>query len=283
MLTTLAIIAGVILFYVVLAIGIYILQSLFIYRPKKLHTLPKDIGLDQAEEILLDTADGKQIVAWHAPAKEGFPTLLYFHGQAGSLANRRDRIHRMTRRGYGVFMPSYRSYSGGTGRPTQGWLTFDGICAHDYLTSQGVPEDKIVVYGESLGTGVATPVAVARKCAALVLEAPFTSLVDIAQKRFPYLPVRPFIHDRYESINVIDRVEAPVLIIHGGKDKVIPIEFGREMFEAASEPKEMIEFDNAGHSGMFMMGAFNKIREFLEKHIAIPDSAVTPFKKSAAE
>ncbi len=283
MLLAIEIILGIALVYAVLAIAVYILQPHLIYRPDSERVDPQDIGLNQAEEIVLDTPDGKKVVAWYVPAEPGYPTILYFHGTAGSLANRRDRIHRITRRGYGVFMPSYRGYSGSTGKPSQGWLTCDGMNAYDHLQSLGVSADKIVVYGESLGTGIATPVAVARKCAALVLEAPFTSVVDVAQKRFPFLPVRPFLLDRFESLSVIDRVKAPVLIVHGGKDKVIPIEFGRKLFEAAKAPKDMIVFENAGHTGMFMMGAFTKIREFLECHISIPDSAVTPFKKSAAE
>ena len=283
MLTAVEIILGITLFYVVMALAIYILQPLLIYKPKKERTDPKEIGLDQVEELELDTPDGQKLVAWYCPAQPGYPTLLYFHGTAGSLEKRRDRIHRMTRRGYGVFMASYRGYSGSTGRPSQGWLTCDGIAAYDHLVSLGVSADKIVIYGESLGTGIATPVAVARESAALVLEAPFTSIVDVAQKRFPFLPVRPFTLDRFESYNVIHKVTAPVLIIHGAKDKVIPIEFGQKMFDAASEPKEMIVFEEAGHTGIFMMGAFSKIREFLQRHIDIPETSVTPFKKSAAE
>ncbi len=283
MYTVLAVLAGLACLYGVVAIAIYVLQPLLVYRPKTERKQPADIGLEQVEEIVLNTPDGTELIAWYCPAQPGYPTLLYYHGTNGSLETRRDRIHRMTRRGFGVFMMSYRGYGGSAGKPQQGWLTADAIFAYDHLQSLGVPADKVVIYGESLGTGIATPVAVARECAALILEAPFTSIVSVAEKRFPFLPVRGFLHERYESINVIDRVEAPLLIVHGVKDKIIPIEFGRAMYDAANSPKEMIEFAEAGHSGIFQMGAFTKISEFLQRHIPIPGAAVTPFKKSAAE
>lgn len=283
MYTVLAVLAGLACLYGVVAIAFYVCQPILVYRPKTERKQPKDIGLDQVEEIVLSTPDGEDVISWYCPAQPGYPTLLYFHGTNGSLETRRDRIHRMTRRGYGVFMPSYRGYSGSTGKPQQGWLTADSIGAYDYLLSLGVSADKIVIYGESLGTGIATPVAVARDCAALVLEAPFTSIVDVAEKRFPFFPVRGFLQERFESINVIDRVKAPLLIVHGVKDTVIPVEFGRAMYDAANSPKEMIEFAEAGHTGIFQMGAFTKISEFLQRHIPIPGSAITPFKKSAAE
>lgn len=283
MFTVLTVAAWVIGFYVVLALSVFIFQPLLVYKPNKERKDPKDIGLDQVDEVVLDSIDGQKLIAWYTPAQPGFPTILYFHGRSGSLANRRDRIHRMTRRGYGVFMPSYRSYSGSTGKPSQGALTLDALTAYDYLQAQGVPTDKIVIYGESLGTALATPVASSRDCAALILEAPFTALSDAAASRFPMLPVKQFMHDSFETSKIIDRVNAPLLILHGGKDKVVPIEFGRKMFDLANEPKEMVEFKTAGHSGMFMMGAFSKIHDFLQRHVAIPGSAVTPFKKSAAE
>ncbi len=283
MFTVLTVAAWIFGLYAVIALSVYILQPLLVYKPNKERKDPKEIGLDQVDEIIIDTVDGEKVVAWYTPAQPGFPTILYFHGRSGSLANRRDRIHRMTRRGYGVFMPSYRSYSGSTGKPSQGWLTLDAITAYDYLQAQGVSSDKIVIYGESLGTAVATPVATTRECAALILEAPFTALCDAAASRFPVLPVKQFMMDSFETDKIINKVNAPLLILHGGEDKVVPIEFGRKMFDLANEPKEMIEFKTAGHSGMFMMGAFSKIHDFLQRHVPIPGSAVTPFKKSAAE
>lgn len=285
MLTLLQIFAGLFLFYCILALTIYTLQILIVYRPKGGRKDPKELGLDKVDELVLDTIDGQKLIAWYAPAEPGYPTLLYYHGAIGSLATRRDRFHRITKRGYGLLVVSYRKYSGNTGRPTQPWLTCDGLMAYDYLRDTlGVAADKIVIYGESIGTGIAIPVATVRDTAALVLEAPYTSLIDIAAHRFKFLPVRAFLLEKYESIKVIDRVKAPTFIFHGRKDKDIPIEFGEALYEAANEPKEMKVIEQAGHTGLFNLGAFNLVSDFLERHMEIPKSAtITHLKKSAAE
>lgn len=276
---------GIIAFYVVLAIGIYLLQRFLVYRPKGGYNDPQQLGLSKVNEFRLDTIDGEELVGWYAPAEPGYPTLFYFHGAIGSLSTRRDRFHRITRRGYGLFVVSYRSYSGSTGRPTQPWLVTDGLMAYDYLHKElGVPAEKIVVYGESIGTGIAVPVATQKDIAAMVLEAPYTSLVDIAKHRFRFLPIQYFLHEKFESLRIIDRVKVPTFFIHGRKDKDIPIEYGLALYEALDAPKEIKIFEQAAHTGLFNMGAFNHVSDFLERHMEIPKSAtITHLKKTAAE
>ncbi|MEM7620258.1 MAG: alpha/beta hydrolase [Pseudomonadota bacterium] len=285
MLIFLEIVAAVGLFYCIIALGIYLFQRHLVYRPKGGYNNPKDIGLAKVEEINLDTVDGERLVAWYAPAEPGFPTLLYCHGAIGSLTTRRDRFHRITKRGYGIFAVSYRGYSGSTGRPSQAWLTLDGLMAYDYLHDKlKVAAEKIVIYGESIGTGIAIPIASQKKTAALILEAPYTSLIDIAQHRFKLLPIDYFLHEKYISKKIIGRIKVPTFFMHGRKDKDIPIDFGEALFNAANEPKEMKVFEEAAHTGLFNLGAFNYISDFLERHMNIPKSSVvTPLKKSAAE
>ena len=249
------------------AITVFIIQPLLIYFPNKERVDPKSLGLETVEEIELETPDGEQLVAWYAPpADPNAPTLLYFHGNSGNLAHRKERMHRFLRNGYGVLMPSYRGYSGSTGKPNQAWLTSDGLLAFDYLTSRGIRGEQIVVYGESLGTGVATPVAVARDIGGLVLEAPFTAAVDVAEERYPFFPIRPFMHDKWESIRVIGRINVPLLIIHGAKDKVIPIHHGKTLFAAAAQPKDILVIDDAGHTRLFRLGAWSRVKDFIDTH-----------------
>ena len=253
--------------YGVVCITGFIIQPLLIYFPNKDQVDPKDLGLENVEEVELETPDGEQLVAWYAPPSEPTaPTLLYFHGNDGNLAHRKERMHRFLRNGYGVLMPSYRGYSGSTGKPNQAWLTSDGLLAYDYLSGLGISPNQIIIYGESLGTGVATPVAVARDIAGLVLEAPFTGAVDVAEERYPYLPIRPFMHDKWETIRVINRINVPLLIIHGAKDKVIPVRHGKTLFAAASHPKDILIIEDAGHTRLFRLGAWTRVKDFINTH-----------------
>lgn len=265
--TFVLIIACLAALYGVAAITVFIIQPLLVYFPNKERTNPKDLGLETVDEIALETPDGEQLVAWYAPPSDpDAPTLLYFHGNSGNLAHRKERMHRFIRNGYGVLMPSYRGYSGSTGKPNQAWLTSDGLLAYDYLIGFGTSPKQIIVYGESLGTGVATPVAVARDIAGLVLEAPFTAAVDVAEERYPFLPIRPFMHDKWESIRIINRINVPLLIIHGAKDKVIPVHHGKTLFAAASHPKDIVIIEDAGHTRLFRLGAWARVKDFIETH-----------------
>lgn len=277
MLMLLEIIFWTVIAYVVTAVSFYIFQWRFMYFPNRERVHPKDIGLDFVEEHELLAPDGNTLIAWYAPAKAGMPTILYFHGNSGSLAHRKERIHRFTRAGYGVYMMSYRRYSGSTGKPSQAWNISDGLLAYDTLIELGVTPDNIVVYGESIGTGVATPVSVGREVAALILEAPFTSTVDIAKKRYPFLPIRRYMLDRYESVNVIHRIAAPLLVIHGENDKVIPLSSAQELFDAALEPKRMKVIPGAGHTRLLRSGAWAEIQDFLKE---VMDPKVLTMKRS---
>lgn len=277
MLTFFQILLGVALFYGVLALLFHAFQWRLMYFPNKERVDPKEVGLDFVEEHELETPDGETLIAWYAKAKPGMPTILYFHGNSGNLAHRKERIHRFTRSGYGIYMMSHRMYSGSTGRPNQAWLTSDGMFAYDTLREFGVSPDNIVVYGESIGTGIATPVAVAREVAALILEAPFTSTVDIAEARYPYLPIRRYMLDRYESGKVIHRIAAPLLIFHGENDKIIPLASAQKLFDAAQEPKRMKVIPNAGHTRLMRLGAWTEIQDFLKE---VMDPKVLSMKRS---
>ena len=156
--------------------------------------------------------------------------------------------------GWGVLMMTYRGYGGSSGMPTETDNVADAIRAFDRLVSLGVRPDEIVLYGESLGTGVASQVALDRRPAGLILDAPFTSIPDVAKRRFWYLPVRLIMRDRYETKAIIGRIGVPLLIIHGTQDETVPIEMGRRLAQLAHEPKKLVELPNAGHSNLFSEG-----------------------------
>ncbi len=272
----LMIILGVVAALYVIASGsLYVFQRRLIYVPDPDREAPAEIGLRGVREIVLRTPDGARLITWYAAAAHGKPTFLYFHGNAGNLADRADRIRRFTGAGYGLFMPSYRGYSGSTGSPSEAAIVADARLAYDHLRGLGVPERAIVLYGESLGSGVAVRLASERPVGAVILDAPYTSLPDVGKLMYPIMPVRTFMLDRFESKTFITSVHAPILILHGTNDAVVPIALGKALFDAANKPKEMAVLQGAGHSDIYAYGAFARIETFLRDHLGQAASRAT--------
>lgn len=228
-------------------LGITSLEPFLIYRPERARTDPAEAMLAGVEEIELKTPDGNSVLAWWSPPQPGRPTILYFHGNGGSLADRANRIARFQQAGLGVFMMTYRGYGGSTGRPTERDNVADARRAYEHLLEMGLRPREIVLFGESLGTGVAVQLAAAREVAGLILDSPYTSMVDLARLHYPLLPAGLVMKDRYETTRHIGGVSAPLLIIHGAADQIVPVEMARQVFATARAPKEFVEFPGAGH------------------------------------
>lgn len=250
--------------FTVLTVVLYIFQRNLIYYPDKTYAKPTDVGLSNVEEVNLTTPDNAKLINWYAKAKPGNPTLLYFHGNAGNLANRKDRIALYQSHGLGIMMASYRGYSGGKGNPTEKDIIQDGLQVYDWLVSSGVSPENIILYGESLGTGVAVQVASQRKTKAVILETPYASLAEIGANHYPYLPVHLLMTDRFESITFIKNINAPLLILHGWQDRTIPLQSAKKLFEAANQPKQMETYQNGQHNDLYTHGAWQDILKFLE-------------------
>jgi fermentation-respiration switch protein FrsA (DUF1100 family) len=252
--------------YIAAAGALYTFQRKLIYFPDTTYYTPFDAGLPSIQEVFLYTPDGERLIAWWAAATPGQPTILYFHGNAGGLAGRADRIRLFTEAGLGIFMLSYRGYSGSTGRPSERALAADAVLAYDYLRQVRVAPADIIAYGESLGTGVAVQLAASHPVGALVLEAPYTSLLDIGKAIYPFMPVETFMVDRFDSRRRIAKAATPILIMHGTRDTTIPITFGQALFELAPEPKTFAPIDGAGHSDIYQFGALDRLIAFLQAH-----------------
>ncbi len=243
----------------------------FVYVPDPTRVAPTDTGLTGVDEIVFKAADGTRLIAWYRPAETGKPTLLYFTGNRGNVADRAGKIDAMGADGYGVFMLNYRRYGGSDGRPTEARITSDAVSAYDYLRGLGVAPQDIVAYGESLGTAVATRLSLQRSVEGLVLEAPFTSVVDIGLLMWPLLPLSLIMVDQYRTIDRIGEVDVPLFIVHGGRDAVIPLDHARYVFHAAKEPKTLSVILRASHNDLFEAGAWAKVREFLESLKTAPE------------
>lgn len=241
-------------------------QRWLIYLPDARRIAPAEAGIAGVEERWLTAPDGVRVLSWYGRAKEGQPTLLYFHGNGGHLAVRGSRIQRFQERGWGIYMMAYRGYSGSGGAPSEADNVADARRAYDDLRSLGVPAERIVLFGESLGTGVATQVAVVAKAAGLVLDSPFTSIVEIGRSLYPILPVDWLLAHRYETINYIGRVEAPLLVVHGEADHIVPVDMGRRVYAAAerARSRQLVTIPGAGHLGHIRLGSFDKIAAFVD-------------------
>ncbi len=245
-------------------IGIaYVAQRKFTYFPNASRVAPADTGLEGFREVELPTADGERVIAWYAPAPPGRPTVLYFHGNGGGLANRAGRFGRYQNAGFGIFVMSYRGYSGSTGSPTERHNIADARLAYDYLIKQGLKPSDIVLYGESLGSGVAVQTAAAVPVAGVILDAPYTSIVEVGAKAYPILPLSWLMVDRYESDKRIASINAPLLILHGARDQVIPLEMGQRMHALAREPKKIVVFPEGRHVDLDQYGAVDVVRDWI--------------------
>jgi hypothetical protein len=243
---------------------VYAAQRSLMYHPERLHTPPAAAGLFEAQEIVFDTADGEKVIVWHVPAKQNKPLILYFHGNAGSLRQRADRFRVLASFGYGIVALSYRGYGGSTGSPSEAGLMADAEAAYAFAAAHA-PAQRIVMFGESLGTGVAVALAATRRIGGLILEGAFTSAIDVGARTYWFLPVGLLMKDPFRSDTRIGKVTVPLLMLHGVRDGVVPIALGERLFAMANEPKRFVRFDEGAHVNLDQYGALDNVRIFIDQ------------------
>jgi uncharacterized protein len=243
--------------------ALFFLQRAFLFPiPQAGRTAPDAAGFPEAEEHVLTTADGEKVIVWHVPAKPGHPVVLYFHGNGDFLAGFFGRFRDVIADGTGIVALSYRGYAGSSGEPSEQGLLRDAAAAYAFTMAR-YSAGKIVAWGFSLGTGVAVALAAEQPVGKLILEAPYTSIADVAAAAFRFLPVRWLIRDGFRSDERIARVSAPLLIMHGERDPTIPIGFGERLFALAHEPKQFVRFSEGGHNDLDDYGAIETARHFI--------------------
>ena len=249
--------------YCCVLVALYLMQRAMMYpAPQTVRTAPAATGFAQAQEIILETADGETAIAWHVPPRDRKPVVLFFHGNGEVLAWRVPRFRSIVEDGTGLIALSYRGYAGSSGNPSEAGLIADAEAAYKYAAARYAPQ-RIVPWGYSLGSGVAVALAATHPVGGLILEAPYTSAVDVAAAAFPYLPVRWLLRDSFHSDRRIGKVEAPLLVMHGVRDRVVPLQFGERLFALANEPKRMVRFAGADHVTSDDIGTLAAVREFL--------------------
>jgi fermentation-respiration switch protein FrsA (DUF1100 family) len=252
--------------YLGLVAIMYLAQRALMYFPYTVRMTPAEVDFPQASEVALTAADGVRILAWTVPPKTGKPVIVYLHGNGGSLAHRVHRFGKLIDDGTGLVALSYRGYGGSEGRPTEDGLIADGRAAYDFARTT-YPDAMIVLWGESLGTGVAVAIAGENDVAAVILEAPFTSAADVAFSAYPFLPVSWLMKDQFRSDARIGRVKAPVLVMHGERDRVVPFRLGQQLHAMANEPKQFVRFPDGGHEDLDRYDHLKAARDFLARHL----------------
>ena len=249
--------------YLALCAFMYFAQRGLMYFPDRTRTAPADAGLPEAKEEKLATADGETIIVWHIPPRDAQkPVVIYFHGNGGALNLRARRFAALAMEGFGVVGVSYRGYGGSSGTPTEEGLIADGVAAYEFAAKRYTPA-RVALWGESLGTGVAVAVAAEAPVAKLVLETPFTSAVDVGASVYSFLPVRWLMKDQFRSDLRIKNVKAPVLVLHGERDSVVPIAFGEKLYGMIAGEKKFARFPGGEHYDLDRHGGVKAAVDFL--------------------
>jgi len=225
------------LIYIFILFSTYIFQRNLLYHPKENNYYGDEISV-AIEKIKILTSNKIELVGWyHKKNINNFKTILFLHGNAGSLENRIHKLNHFKEMEINFLIIAWRGFSGNKGKPTENGLYEDARSAIRWLKLQGVDKENIILYGESLGTGVVTEIAQNENFAGIILESPFTSMIDAGKDKYPFLPVRFLLKDKYESDKKIKNIKSPILVMHGKIDNIVPFHMGKKIYELANNPK----------------------------------------------
>ncbi len=223
--------------YFFILVFLYFYQRNLLYHPNENNYSGDKISVD-IKKVKILTTDNIELLGWyHEKNLRDYKTLIYFHGNAGSLENRIHKLNHFQDMNINFLIIAWRGFSGNDGKPSEQGLYVDGKSAIDWLIEKGVDEKNLILYGESLGTGVATHLAQNKSYAGIVLETPFTSMVEAAKIYYPYIPVNLLLKDRFENYNKVKNINLPILVMHGEADQIVPFSMGKKIYEIANEPK----------------------------------------------
>ena len=268
-------IKGVVIVYLMVLAILFFAQRSMLYVRTTERPMLNIAALEPKREIVcLATPDGLNLRAWYfPPGRAGAPVVLFLHGNAGDIGNHIPWAKFLIDAGYGVLALEYRGYGGNPGSPNEAGLYDDARGAFAFLQQQGVADANIVLFGESLGTGVAVQMATEHGVGAVILRSPYTSIPDVAAIQLWYFPVRWLVRDRFNSLAKIAAIHAPLMVFHGDADTLIPMALGRRLFDAAPEPKTWRAIPGVGHNDVQTPAAEQGVLDFLQQ--IFPAAAVT--------
>lgn len=232
-----------------ITLSVYLLQRHLIYFPSKEKPERHQFHAQDMTQLQLPTPDGLQLNAWYKPAHNNQPTILYLHGNAGHIGYRMPLVRQFLTAGFGVLLLEYRGYGGNRGKPTEEGLYTDGRTAIHFLLDKRISTRHLVLYGESLGTGVSTKLATEFPICAMVLQSPLASLSAVARYHYPWIFIEPW--DKFDSLSRIASTHVPLLIFHGKQDQIVPFAQGFTLYKQANDPKSLIILENKGHNDVW--------------------------------
>lgn len=258
--------------YLFICLSMWCFQRTIMYAPARTIESPQTYGLQDFSVLTLQDEDGTHIQAWYHKAASNHPTLLFFHGNGGNLRFEIYLFKALAQYGFGVLAPDYRGYGASEGSPSETGIYQDARATIHYAENTlAIPKDEIILYGESLGTGVVVQMATELPAAAVVLQSPYTSIEVIAKMRYPWLPVHFLLEDRFDSLSKIAGIHMPLLWMHGGQDTIVPYSEGKTLFAAANSPKEAIYFPDKGHNDLDVPQRINALVDFCKKYNILKD------------
>jgi uncharacterized protein len=244
------------------------IENFFVFHPQKNHDmLPDQLGLVH-KSVFFEASDGTKLHGWFFPLPGKSPVILFCHGNAGNISHRLHNIGELLNMGFQVFIFDYRGFGKSKGSPSREGVFLDGLAAYDYLRNRlGIPSDRIILFGRSLGAAVATEIASKRKANRLILESAFTSTKAMARTMPLFALLSPFLPAHYNNLKKIEHITIPKLIIHGNRDEIIPFTMGEQLFEVGPEPKVFYAIEGAGHNDTWDIGGkkyFETLKQFIE-------------------
>ena len=252
--------------YLLVLLFIYFTQRNLLYHPGDNNYLDDKIQFSY-KEVFIEVDQDIKLKSWLIEKDlKKYKTLVFFHGNAGNLFNRVHKLNELHKLDINILIISWRGFSGNSGKPTEKNLYQDAQKSIEWLNSKGIESKKIILYGESLGTGVAVELAQENIFNSIILESPFTSMAKTAKIYYPYLPVNLLLKDKYDSINKIHKITKPILIMHGVKDDLVPYIMSVELFNKANEPKYSFFPKDDNHMMDFNDELLDKIRLFIKQH-----------------
>jgi len=260
----LEIILGIIVIYISVLVILFIFQRNLMYHPSENNYFGDKLKVN-IEKVNIKTLDNINLLGWfHKKDLNKFKTIVYFHGNAGTLENRIYKLNHFKDMEVNFLIIAWRGFSGNKGSPTEEGLYIDGLSAVNWIINQGVKEEDIILYGESLGTGVATEIAQNKNFAGVILETPFTSMINAAKEFYPYIPVNLLLKDRFENFKKIKNINLPILIMHGEKDTIVPFAMGEKMYQLANEPKYFYFTKHDDHMMVFDEPMTKALKNFIK-------------------
>jgi len=250
--------------YFLIVVSTYIFQRNLLYHPKE-NNYSGDHLLVNIEKVKIKTEDDIELISWfHKKKNDNYKTLLFLHGNAGSLENRIHKINHFKNMNINFLIIAWRGFSKNKGKPTESGLYKDARSAVQWLGSMNIKEKDIIIYGESLGTGVAVEIAQNKNFAGVILESPFTSMIDAGKDKYPFLPVRLLLKDKYQSDKKIKNINSPILIMHGKVDNIVPFYMGKKMYELANQPKYSYFSEYDDHMMEYNENLLKVLKEFIQ-------------------